>query len=142
VARWELHDGEQEIMRVHPSMTKLFLLLFVTLFLYLPWFIVRLFQNRATRWIVTNRRLLALSGVFTQQTVSIGLERIQEVQYLRSFWDRLIGTGSLVVETAAEDKPLHIGFLRKDQEFRDALQQAIETRHHELQAQQAHAGGL
>jgi len=142
VARWELQEGEQEIMRVHPSMTKLFLLLFVTLFLYLPWFIVRLFQNRATQWIVTSRRLIALSGVFTQQTISIGLERVQEVQYVRTFWDRLIGTGSLIVETAAEDKPVHLGFLRKDREFRDALQQAIEMRHRELQEPQGQSGGL
>lgn len=142
MARWQLQEGEQEIMRVHPSMAKLFLLLIVTLFLYLPWFIVRLFQNRATRWIVTNRRLIALSGVFNQQTISIGLERVQEVQYVRSIFDRLIGTGSLVVETAAEDKPIHIGFLRKDQEFRDALQHAIELRHKELQAHQGSSGGL
>jgi uncharacterized membrane protein YdbT with pleckstrin-like domain len=142
VARWQLQDGEEELMRVHPSMTKLFLLLLVTLFLYLPWFVVRLFQNRATRWIVTNRRLLALSGVFNQTTISIGLERVQEVHYVRSIFDRLIGTGSLVVETAAEDKPVHIGFLRKDQEFRDALQRAIDLRHEELRAHQGQAGGL
>jgi uncharacterized membrane protein YdbT with pleckstrin-like domain len=129
-------------MRVHPSLTKLVLLLVCTLLLYLPWFVVRLFQNRATRWIVTNRRLIALSGVFNQQTVSIGLERVQEVQYVRSFFDRVIGTGSLIVETAAEDKPVHIGFLRKDQEFRDALQRAIELRHRELQAHQGAGGGL
>jgi hypothetical protein len=48
VARYELQDGEQEIMSVHPSTTKLVLLLVCTLFLYLPWFIVRLVQNRHT----------------------------------------------------------------------------------------------
>lgn len=141
MARWELQEGEQEIMRVHPSTTKLVLLLVCTLFLYLPWFIVRFFQNRATRWIVTNRRLIALSGVFNQETTSVGLERVQEIQYSRSIFDRLIGTGSLIVRNAGDDAPVHIGFLRKDQEFRDALQRAIDARQHELR-ERSSPGGL
>jgi uncharacterized membrane protein YdbT with pleckstrin-like domain len=126
MARYELQDGEQEITTVHPSTTKLFLMLIVTLGLYLPWFIVRIVQNRYTRWVLTNRRVIAMSGVFNQTTSALGLERIQDVTYRRSFWDRLIGTGSLVVETAAEGQPLEITFIRQDAEFRDALHRAID----------------
>jgi uncharacterized membrane protein YdbT with pleckstrin-like domain len=142
VARWELQEGETEIMMVRPSMAKLFLLLIVTLGLYLPWFIVRIFQNRATKWIVTNRRLIALSGVFNQSTVSMGLERVQEVHYIRTFWDRIIGTGSLDVVNAGDEEQEHIGFLRKDQEFRDALQQAIDMRQAELRESSGSRDGL
>ena len=140
MARYELQEGEQEIMSVRPSMFKLFLLLVCTLFLYLPWFIVRLIQNRFTRWVVTNRRLISMSGVFNQKTIATGLERIQDVHYLRSFWDRIIGTGSLEVDTASEHGPVHIGFLRKDAEFRDALTAAIETRQAELRERTAQGG--
>ncbi len=121
MARYELQEGEKEIMTVRPSLAKIVLLLFVTLFLYLPWFIVRFVQNRFTKWVVTNRRLISMSGVFNQTTVSTGLERIQDVHYIRTFWDRVIGTGSLEVESAAEGGPVYIGFIRKDQEFRDAV---------------------
>ena len=140
MARYELQEGEQEVMSVRPSMLKLFLLLLCTLFLYLPWFIVRLIQNRFTRWVVTNRRLISMSGVFNQKTIATGLERIQDVHYLRSFWDRIIGTGSLEVDTASEHGPVHIGFLRKDSEFRDALTAAIETRQAELRERTAQGG--
>jgi uncharacterized membrane protein YdbT with pleckstrin-like domain len=140
VARYELQEGEQEIMSVHPSTMKLVLLLLCTLFLYLPWFIVRLVQNRHTKWVVTNRRLISMSGVFNQKTIATGLERIQDVHYIRSFWDRIIGTGSLEVDTASEHGPVHIGFLRKDSEFRDALTHAIETRQHELRERSAQGG--
>jgi uncharacterized membrane protein YdbT with pleckstrin-like domain len=126
MARYELQDGEQEITTVHPSTTKLFLMLIVTLGLYLPWFIVRIVQNRYTRWVLTDRRVIAMSGVFNQTTSALGLERIQDVTYRRSFWDRLIGTGSLIVETAAEGQPLEITFIRQDAEFRDALHRAID----------------
>ena len=140
MARYELQEGEAEVMTVHPSLIKIVLLLFVTLFLYLPWFIVRLVQNRFTSWVVTNRRLISMSGVFNQTTVSTGLERIQDVHYIRTFWDRLIGTGSLEVESAAEGAPVHIGFIRKDQEFRDAVHHAIDARQHELRERTAQGG--
>ena len=140
MARYELQEGEEKIISVKPSMVKLFLLLFVTLFLYLPWFIVRIVQNRFTQWDLTNRRLISMSGVFNQQTVSTGLERIQDVHYIRTIWDRLIGTGSLEVESAAEGKPVHIGFIRQDAEFRDALHRAIDMRQHELRERSAQGG--
>lgn len=140
MARYALQDGEREITSVKPSMTKLFLMLLVTLGLYLPWFLVRLVQNRFTKWVLTNRRVIAMRGVFNQETSTLGLERIQEVQYNRSFWDRIIGTGSLVVETASEDKPVHISFIRQDAEFRDALMAAIDARQHELRERSAQGG--
>jgi uncharacterized membrane protein YdbT with pleckstrin-like domain len=141
VARYELQQGESEIMDVHPSTKKLVLLLVCTVFLYLPWFVVRFVQNRCTKWVVTNRRLISMSGVFNQTTVATGLERIQDVRYTRTFWDRIIGTGSLEIDTASEQGPVHIGFLSKDKEFRDALTHAIEARQSELRERSA-PGGL
>ncbi len=141
MARYELQEGEQEMMSVKPSMAKLFLLLLVTLGLYLPWFIVRIVQNRYTKWVLTNRRLISMRGVFNQMTIATGLERIQDVHYIRTFWDRIIGTGSLDVDTASEHGPVHIGFLRKDSEFRDGLTHAIEERQQELR-ERAVPGGL
>jgi uncharacterized membrane protein YdbT with pleckstrin-like domain len=140
MARYTLQEGEHEVTSVNPSMTKLFLMLLVTLGLYLPWFLVRLVQNRFTKWVLTDRRVIAMRGVFSQTTATLGLERIQEVQYNRTFWDRIIGTGSLVVETASEDKPVHIEFIRQDAEFRDALLKAIDERQHELRERSAQGG--
>lgn len=140
MARYELHEGEHELMSVKPSMARLFLLLVCTLFLYLPWFLVRIVQNRFTRWVVTNRRLISMSGVFNQTTITTGLERIQDVHYNRTFGDRIIGTGSIEVESAAEGAPVRIGFIREDAEFRDALLKAIDQRQHELRERGAQGG--
>lgn len=140
MARWTPQEGEKVITEVQPSMTKLFLLLLVTVGLYLPWFLVRIVQNRFTKWVLTNRRVIAMNGVFNQQTSTLGLERIQEVQHNRSFWDRIIGTGNLVIETASDDRPVHIGFIREDSEFRDALSQAVEARQQELRDRSAQGG--
>jgi Bacterial PH domain len=140
VARYELQDGERELVAVKPSMARLFLLLVCTLFLYLPWFLVRFVQNRFTKWVVTNRRLISMSGVFNQVTISTGLERIQDVHYIRTLGDRIIGTGSIEVESAAEGAPVRIGFIRQDAEFRDVLLKAIDERQYELRERSAQGG--
>mgnify|MGYP000238684539 CR=1 FL=1 len=140
MARYELHEGERELMSVKPSMSRLFLLLVSTLLLYLPWFLVRIVQNRFTRWVVTNRRLISMSGVFNQKTITTGLERIQDVHYIRTFGDRIIGTGSIEVESAAEGAPVRIGFIRLDEEFRDTLLKAIDERQQELRERSAQGG--
>jgi uncharacterized membrane protein YdbT with pleckstrin-like domain len=140
MARWTPQEGEQIITEVKPSTAKLFLMLLVTLGLYLPWFVVRIVQNRFTKWVLTNRRVIAMSGVLNQQTSTLGLERIQEVQHNRTIWDRLIGTGNLVIETASDDRPVHIGFIREDAEFRDALSTAVEARHQELREKSVQGG--
>jgi uncharacterized membrane protein YdbT with pleckstrin-like domain len=141
VPRYELHEGERELLAVKPSMARLFLLLVCTLFLYLPWFLVRIVQNRFTKWVVTNRRLISMSGVFNQSTITTGLERIQDVHYIRTLGDRIIGTGSLEVVSAADNAhSVRIGFIREDQEFRDALHQAIDQRQQELRERSAQGG--
>jgi uncharacterized membrane protein YdbT with pleckstrin-like domain len=140
MARYTLSEGEEVLTEVRPSTVKLFLMLLVTLGLYLPWFLLRIVQNRFTKWVLTSRRVIAMRGVLNQETSSLGLERIQEIQHNRTIWDRIIGTGSLVIETASEDKPLHIGFIREDAEFRDALAQAVERRQQELRERTAQGG--
>jgi uncharacterized membrane protein YdbT with pleckstrin-like domain len=57
----------------------------------------------ATTYTITNRRLIMRSGVLTKVGKDLPLNRINEVSYERSLSDRILGCGSLVVQTAAED---------------------------------------
>jgi uncharacterized membrane protein YdbT with pleckstrin-like domain len=142
--RWSLLDDEREIARVKPSNRKLVLLLVCTIFLYLPWFIVRFIQNKARTWILTNRRVIAQSGVFNQQTETVRLDRIQEVHLFRRFFDRLIGTESLVLESAAdtEHTGMRLDFIPASSNFRGVLQQTLDDRHREIEGQPATPGGV
>jgi uncharacterized membrane protein YdbT with pleckstrin-like domain len=91
--------------------------------------------------VVTNRRLISMSGVFNQKTVATGFERIQDVHYIRTFGDRIIGTGSIEVDSAADDgHSVRIGFIREDEEFRDVLHTAIDERQQELRERSAQGG--
>ena len=58
---------------------------------------------RTTTYTITNRRLITRSGILNKIGKDLPLNRINEVSYERSLMDRMLGCGSLNVQTAAED---------------------------------------
>lgn len=71
------------------------LLIWLVLIPFLRW--------RTTTYTITNRRLITRSGILNKVGKDLPLNRINEVSYERSLIDRMLGCGSLIVQTAAED---------------------------------------
>jgi uncharacterized membrane protein YdbT with pleckstrin-like domain len=71
------------------------LLIWLVLIPFLRW--------RTTTYTITNRRLITRSGILNKVGKDLPLNRINEVSYERSLIDRMLGCGSLLVQTAAED---------------------------------------
>jgi uncharacterized membrane protein YdbT with pleckstrin-like domain len=71
------------------------LLIWLVLIPFLRW--------RTTTYTITNRRLITRSGILNKVGKDLPLNRINEVSYERSLLDRMLGCGSLIVQTAAED---------------------------------------
>jgi len=71
------------------------LAIFLVLVPFLRW--------RTTTYTITNRRLITRSGILNKIGKDLPLNRINEVSYERSLMDRILGCGSLHVQTAAED---------------------------------------
>jgi uncharacterized membrane protein YdbT with pleckstrin-like domain len=68
------------------------------------WLVVLPFLRwRTTTYTITNRRLITRSGILNKVGKDLPLNRINEVSYERSLMDRILGCGSLIVQTAAED---------------------------------------
>jgi uncharacterized membrane protein YdbT with pleckstrin-like domain len=55
-----------------------------------------------TTYTVTNRRLITRRGILTQVGKDMPLMRINDVLYERSLVDRMLGCGTLFIQTAAE----------------------------------------
>lgn len=60
---------------------------------------------RTTHFVLTTHRLMVREGVFTRSGVDIPMSRINSVRFRHGFIDRMLGCGTLVVESAA-DEPL------------------------------------
>lgn len=73
-------------------------------------FVVRLawrtWEWRADRIVVTNRRIVEVSGVLTRKVASMPLAKVTDMTYHRSVLGRLLGYGELVVESAGQHQGL------------------------------------
>jgi len=56
-----------------------------------------------TRFVITDRRVMYRSGVFTRQGIDIPMARINSVQFRHGVIDRMFKTGTLVIESASDD---------------------------------------
>lgn len=71
---------------------------------------VLVWSNR--KYVVTNRRVIQLSGVFSKNVTDSSLEKVNDVKLTQSFLGRMLGYGDIEILTASElgvNKLTHIG---------------------------------
>ena len=65
------------------------------------WFVLRpVIDWWVTRYVLTSERLMTRTGLIAQSGIEIPLERITNVNFHQGFWERLLGAGDLLVESA------------------------------------------
>jgi uncharacterized membrane protein YdbT with pleckstrin-like domain len=58
---------------------------------------------RTTHFVVTDRRVLVREGVFARQGMDIPLRRISSVQFRQGLLERVLGAGTLVIESESDE---------------------------------------
>lgn len=58
---------------------------------------------RTTHFVITDRRVMFRHGVMTRAGIDIPLARINSVEFRHGLTDRLLRTGTLIIESAAQD---------------------------------------
>ncbi|HMC52543.1 MAG TPA: PH domain-containing protein [Acidimicrobiales bacterium] len=65
-------------------------------------FVVRWLRRRTTNFVLTTDRLVVRSGVIAKRGKEIPLERINDITFHQSVFERLIGAGDLMIESGGE----------------------------------------
>jgi len=74
--------------------------------------------------VVTDKRIFEVSGIITKNVASMPLRMLTDVTYHRSLGGRILGYGTLIVESAGQDQALsRIAYLPEP----DSLYQTITT---------------
>ncbi|MET0727368.1 MAG: PH domain-containing protein [Acidimicrobiales bacterium] len=68
----------------------------------LTWFCVAYARWATTHFVVTTDRLIYRHGVLAKHGVEIPLERVNTVFFSQSVFERMLGSGDLVIESAGE----------------------------------------
>lgn len=66
------------------------------------WLIVRYMKWATTNFVVTNDRVIFRAGVFAKSGIEIPLDRVNNVIFGQSAFERVIGAGDLIIESGGE----------------------------------------
>src|SRR6202012_534632 len=90
------------------------------------WLIYPLLRWRTTRYELTTRRMRLRTGVVARNGSDIPLSRITDVSFRKSPLDRLLGSGTLVVESAGEHGQLRLNEIPNAERVQATLFQLVE----------------
>ena len=66
------------------------------------WLGARLISWQTTHFVVTSDRLVFRSGILAKHTRDIPLEKVNDLASSQTFFERIIGAGDLLIESAGE----------------------------------------
>lgn len=85
---------------------------------------ILVWRNKA--YIVTNRRVIQISGVFSKAVVDSSLEKVNDVKMSQSFLGRMVGFGDIEILTASELGVNLFHHINEPIEFKTAMLNAKE----------------
>lgn len=85
-------------------------------------------QWRSTHFVVTRRRVLVREGVFSRRGIDIPMSRVNSVQFRHTLLERMLGCGTLVIESASEE-PLEFADVPRVERVHALLYQEVADDH-------------
>ncbi len=67
------------------------------------WLVIRYLNWLTTNFVITSNRLIFRHGVIGKSGIEIPLERVNNVNFNQSMFERLLGAGDLLIESGGED---------------------------------------
>lgn len=93
-------------------------------------FLVPFVRWRTTHFIVTTDRVMARDGVLNRKGLDIPLTRINSVRFEHGLIDRIVGCGTLIIESAS-DEPLRFDDIPKVEQVHSLLYREINDNPHD-----------
>jgi uncharacterized membrane protein YdbT with pleckstrin-like domain len=81
---------------------------------------------RTTHYVFTSHRVLIRRGVFKRTGRDIALQRISDVSFTQSLWDRMVGAGTLTIESAGEHGQENLTNIPRSDQQQQLLNRLIE----------------
>jgi uncharacterized membrane protein YdbT with pleckstrin-like domain len=66
------------------------------------WLLIHFLKWVTTNVVVTSDRLIFRSGTFAKAGIEIPIDRVMNVNFKQSLWERMIGSGDLLIESGGE----------------------------------------
>lgn len=93
----------------------------------LVWFGVTYAQWATTNFVITTDRLIYRHGVLAKHGIEIPLERVNTVFFSQSIFERMLGSGDLVIESAGEQGRQAFSNVRKPSAVQNEIYKQMEA---------------
>ena len=90
------------------------------------WLAIRWARWVTTNFVVTSDRLIYRHGVLSKSGIEIPLDRVNTIFFNQSLFERMLGSGDLVIESAGERGQQHFTDIRKPSLVQNVIYQQIE----------------
>ncbi|HKS99653.1 MAG TPA: PH domain-containing protein [Rugosimonospora sp.] len=84
---------------------------------------------RTTHYVFTNERVIMREGVFSREGRDIPLNRVNDVSFQHSFFERLLGAGTLTIESAGERGQVVLSDIPRVEKVQSQLYELVEADH-------------
>jgi uncharacterized membrane protein YdbT with pleckstrin-like domain len=102
-------------------------------FVWLVWLVIlvaypmrRLVWWATSNFVVTTSRVIHREGFIAKRSMEIPLDKINDVRFEQNIFERIVGAGTLVIQSASESGRNEFGFIRHPEEVQKTIYHASE----------------
>ncbi len=92
------------------------------------WLIGRYFKWITTNFVITSDRIIFRQGVVGKSGIEIPLDRVNNVNFNQTAFERLLGAGDLLIESGGEDGQQRFTDVRKPQRVQNLVHAQVEAK--------------
>ena len=93
----------------------------IAILVYIGFVVVKYLAWTYTHFVLTDRRVISRSGIVSKRGTEIPLDRVNNIDFSQTIYERVIGAGDLSIESAGKDGQSHFENVRHP----DMVQQEI-----------------
>jgi uncharacterized membrane protein YdbT with pleckstrin-like domain len=92
------------------------------------WLFTRYTKWVTTNFVITNDRIIFRQGVIAKSGIEIPLDRVNNVNFNQSIFERMLGAGDLLIESGGEDGQQRFTDVRKPQNVQNLIHAQVEAK--------------
>jgi uncharacterized membrane protein YdbT with pleckstrin-like domain len=91
------------------------------------WVVVRYLKWMTTHFVITSHRLIFRTGVLAKNGIEIPLERVNNVNFHQSVFERVLGAGDLLIESGGEEGQSRFSDIKQPDQVQRMIHSQMET---------------
>jgi uncharacterized membrane protein YdbT with pleckstrin-like domain len=90
------------------------------------WLVIRYCKWLTTNFVITSNRLIFRQGLIAKSGIEIPLERVNNVNFHQSVFERILGAGDLLIESGGEDGQQRFTDIRRPAQVQNLIHAQME----------------